>query len=450
MITITGICVLLTLAFLLLQNRTTISNLVLNPFFWVCLAYIRFFSFADISESIALRADLANLLGFTIFSVSYYLSKRIARKDVLKKIALTISAPNNLNTHSKKIIDFYLSRTVIFILIILTGLWAFLEIYINILAFGGLNASLVRFYVGIPIQESSSLLFRITNFLFIVPLWTLVAFRIHSETTNQKFFKLFFWFVFFLVTLLMIPKGTVGYVLFPALILLFVDAVLIKKKLLIAYSYKTYFVLFVSLFIIGVFLLSVRGEYYEGPAGVLNRLYMLKTEELKENFLKAHSNVFDNVVVAFNNYGRSDDLPYFYSLYALLVNPIPREIWPEKPYGFGRILALSAGASEESGVSFAAGIAGEGYANGGWLGILLIAAFVGTLCGFFAKFCIVLIEMPSTIHALLSFQAWYAAQHFVRGDLLSAWAQSVYPFVITIILVYLAKIVVLVLRCKWL
>ena len=114
-----------------------------------------------------------------------------------------------------------------------------------------------------------------------------------------------------------------------------------------------------------------------------------------------------------------------HSLYTLVVNPIPRAVWPEKPVGFGAVLAhyyrtgtFDPRLSEAellSGWSVAPSAVGEAYANFGPFAPL----FVGVGLWMLARWAERLVRQRSpsreVAYYLLAFQAFM----LVRGDLLS-------------------------------
>ena len=83
---------------------------------------------------------------------------------------------------------------------------------------------------------------------------------------------------------------------------------------------------------------------------------------------------FDNLVRVVQLYPDRDRYLYGWSLLALVVNPIPRSAWPEKPYGFDRLLVEELGQAAYRGHSVSPSLAGELLANFGYLG-----PFVGYL-----------------------------------------------------------------------
>lgn len=139
--------------------------------------------------------------------------------------------------------------------------------------------------------------------------------------------------------------------------------------------------------------------------------------------------IADKIAFCFERYGPGSFLG-LHTPYSIMVNPVPREFWRTKPVNFGTLLAWEWGYHSDSGVSLAAGIAGEGYAGCGYLGIIILAILVGALCGMLAKMGIVALRQPNTIHVLLGLLFWRASTLFVRGDMLSAWGAGLYPIVL--------------------
>jgi hypothetical protein len=431
--TITGLFASLFLIALVFKWRHRIHLLILDPFFWICLSYIRYFGFADIQRSSALMADLANVIGFLVFTTLYFLSRRFVTKGTVFAISAYVwPIRSRIKIIGRQHRTLPLRRGAIMAMLIVCGSWAILDIYTNIIAFGSLDAALTRFYVGRPDTEVLAGTARIVNMLFISTVSIMIAFRIDGISSENTRSRWLFWLVFVVFEIVVIPRATVGYVLYPLLVMIFVDAILVKRLVIHALPYKTYLLTFPFVLAIGFLLLTVRGDHYDNPQDVIKAIDFSSLGEVVTKSGQSHSIVFEYVEKVVDTYGIEKDYLYFYTPYSILANPIPRELWPDKPYGFGKVLAIDAGAGEDSGVSFAAGLAGEGYANGGWVGIVVLTAMIGVLCGFFAKFSSELFLSPSIAHLLLAFQAWLAAQYFVRGDILSAWGQAVYPFVFSL------------------
>jgi len=129
-----------------------------------------------------------------------------------------------------------------------------------------------------------------------------------------------------------------------------------------------------------------------------------------------------------SNYGKSKPFLYGYSLYAMLVNPIPRAVWPGKPQGWGRVLAIEFlfQAPLSEGTSMAAGIGGEAYANGGFVAVVISSMVFGFLFGKMRQGLL-------TARSLLAASVWLTSLTWIpglwRGDWLSNVNRLVYCIV---------------------
>lgn len=82
---------------------------------------------------------------------------------------------------------------------------------------------------------------------------------------------------------------------------------------------------------------------------------------------------------AMRNYGRT--FPYLrgQSYYAVIVSPVPRIFWREKPGGYGAPNAVNLG--YPAGATMSSAWIGEAYANFGWYGIPIVGLLAGVLMG---------------------------------------------------------------------
>ncbi|MFB3139717.1 MAG: hypothetical protein ACE1Z1_00855, partial [Candidatus Acidiferrales bacterium] len=88
---------------------------------------------------------------------------------------------------------------------------------------------------------------------------------------------------------------------------------------------------------------------------------------------------FDNLVRTIELYPDRGRYLYGWSVVAVLVNPIPRSLWPGKPYGFGRLLVEELGLGHYGGLSLSPSLAGELLANFGYLGPFLGYLLLGVV-----------------------------------------------------------------------
>jgi hypothetical protein len=150
----------------------------------------------------------------------------------------------------------------------------------------------------------------------------------------------------------------------------------------------------------------------------------------------------DHIAFIFQYY-EAGNFHYFTSFYAIAVNLIPRALWPEKPVGFGKQLAWLQGYSKENPTSVAAGIAGEGYANGGWLGLILLSLLVGAFCGLCAGVAFWGFRNGNILDIFLSLLFFAPSISFIRGDMLTAWGTTVYPLIAVLLLLVALRFLVL-------
>lgn len=196
---------------------------------------------------------------------------------------------------------------------------------------------------------------------------------------------------------------------------------------------------------VGVVLLSVRGGDYENFGDLLDAVQEITVLSATKETEGSHSIVFFYTDYAVKTYGESKEFLGFHTLYTIAINPIPRSLWEGKPIGFGKLLAIDQGAESDTAISFAAGIAGEGYANLGWPGVLFLALFIGGVSGIYAKIFDVLSKSSYLSSLAIAFLALQASISFVRGDMLSAWAASIYRIISFVLILVVLKILIRVL-----
>jgi hypothetical protein len=185
-----------------------------------------------------------------------------------------------------------------------------------------------------------------------------------------------------------------------------------------------------------IVLMAIRGSAFETPSDVIDTITNETVGNGIEGIEGGHNILNEKVARCLELFG-NDNRPFLwgYTFYSIAVNLVPRELWPGKPVGFGRLLALEDfessdnGQAEVLGTSYAAGLAGEGYANGGLLGVVVMSMAFGVVCGFAGKIALVAFRSDNAVHMGVGLLYLQAASGFVRGDMLSAWDTSVYPIV---------------------
>jgi hypothetical protein len=221
----------------------------------------------------------------------------------------------------------------------------------------------------------------------------------------------------------------------PLFAIILTDTVFYMKKVIKRYSMFTIGVLFLVSFTLIIFLSSIRSTYFSDINDFIDHMSIFAFERTDFDISAFGGNLFDDTKYVYDHYGRSQEFLYGHSLYTILVNPIPRSLWQNKPIGFGKLYAESRGYPRSNPTSLAAGIAGEGYANFGILGIAIFAIIFGSLCGAAAKVSFICFAYGGILHIPMGFFAFNISRSFVRGDMLSAFGSSVYPFFLYIILI---------------
>jgi oligosaccharide repeat unit polymerase len=111
-----------------------------------------------------------------------------------------------------------------------------------------------------------------------------------------------------------------------------------------------------------------------------------------------------------------------YSLYGIVVNPVPRAIWPQKPIGFGRLASILYDRNPNSTLGLS--LPGELYANFGIPGCLTGMFLFGLATALVSSWHARQRGDPCAlvIYVLLAEYAWFA----VRGDMLDAASPVLY------------------------
>jgi len=93
--------------------------------------------------------------------------------------------------------------------------------------------------------------------------------------------------------------------------------------------------------------------------------------------------------------------------------------------------------AEEYDISFAMGVAGEGWMQGGWISMIYLSSFFGLLAGFWAnmtKFCF---QKKNYFYAIVGLMTLNALMLLNRGDMLSAFTQGTYPILFFFIIAFI-------------
>lgn len=346
-------------------------------------------------------------------------------------------------------ITFNLRSTVIISgIVFLIAFWRW-----RIQLYGSFTDAVFAMYANLPDVEVRPLIERFcVNFYPL--LCVLLAYRlflIAIERTKQ-WLSMTEISLIMLIMLSQMTTGNRGRTFFIPL--LFVMAILIAKCLTnrhLIFSIVKNQLTVLSILLIGLFLTLaltiVRGNEY----GSINEIYhdinassmITGVEQLFQQSEDQSNTVPYCVEMSMETYGSNDSfLGLGYTPYVIATNIIPRQFWSSKPNGFGRQLVIDYYGNFETKHSVGASTFGEGYAAWGYTGGFLYTYLFAFIAGIAAKFFLVLIK-----HACDYIECWFFALLFfhmstlyVRGDMLSAWAQSVYPILILVVINFALKL----------
>lgn len=143
-------------------------------------------------------------------------------------------------------------------------------------------------------------------------------------------------------------------------------------------------------------------------------------------FNGAFGNAENLVWLASND--RSWDLLYGKTIYAALVNPIPRSLWPDKPFGGGpelrnMIYPGSYTLDGENLTSYTTGLPTEGYMNFGLLGLFLFGAFNGACLAWARNIYARQSSVTPLGVVMYSYSVFMFAFGFLYMELLGGWSR---------------------------
>jgi hypothetical protein len=163
--------------------------------------------------------------------------------------------------------------------------------------------------------------------------------------------------------------------------------------------------------------------------------FQLETSGDAESFLQEDAITVS--LLCIEEFHRNGDPDYFHTLRFVLSNPIPREIWPEKPQALGESLPESLGEFSDGYVNWGPGIIGNAFHDGG----LWMAGIYGLLVGgVFRIFDDILRRQPLNpwpIAMLAAMSPKIVA--YSRGDIAIYTVELVGLTVITVIMMKLIK-----------
>ena len=163
--------------------------------------------------------------------------------------------------------------------------------------------------------------------------------------------------------------------------------------------------------------------------------FQLETTGDSESFLQEDAITVS--LLCIEEFHRNGDPDYFHTLRFVLSNPIPRDIWPDKPQALGESLPESLGEFSDGYVNWGTGIIGNAFHDGG----IWMAAIYGLLVGgVFRIFDDILRRQPLNpwpIAMLAAMSPKIVA--YSRGDIAIYTVELVGLTVVTVIMMKLMK-----------
>ncbi|PMG97744.1 hypothetical protein [Vibrio breoganii] len=389
---------------------------LVDPKYYILLMHVYFLGVVPYELENKLLIEILLLISFVIFYFSFSLSSSAVHTYFLRTVTLKVTDEN----------DFLKNARVGFLLLFII-LWVLFTTIYNAYIFGGLERSLIRFYILKPVNETSFLF----NFLDRIGAKLSIAavFCISLICTKRNCNHGLIFLSVVVVSVGVVPLGTRGnliLLLFSVLVGIGMAKSVSKYKArmpLLTFIFTTVFISFLF-----VFLTNNR------TVNLIENESILFSNELNSSYVETSKDVpivVKYIDITIDDYGVNRDFQYAHTLYAILSNPIPRKYWGNKPVGFGKILATNINNDPDTPISFAASYSGEGWFNGGVIGVVFMSIFAGSVSGVLRSMSLIQTLNGVTIFSLLKYMLFFSSSlMFVRGDMLSGWTSAIYPIVV--------------------
>lgn len=417
---------------------------IIDPLVYIIIIFLFFFGIkkeVELSE----KSELLLLLSFLIFISTAFLSSRMRHKRVVSFI-------NNKNGafHKFSIKPLETRQQLYLFLVILS--YVILDFSFNTWLYGSFDKAVTRFYYRIPEKEDVPTFLTILLFS-LYSLSSLIIFVLSYNSARFKTTSLYLNLSFFALALAAFPRGTRGAIV--SLLIIIVLANIIVKIKENKFNIKT--LLFnIKLILPAIIVLlsflalsSIRNKETDN----LEMLQKTISEMDFSQSQKEYSSIEGDLLLTDHNtcietFGtKVDFLPLDYTLKAIIFNPVPRSLWKSKPVGFGVAMTeVKLGGQDfdyehlaEYKWSNAAGIAGEGWANEGILGVILYSFIMGLYAGLLTKVVYTFLLSDNYVSLLIALLCFLASLLTVRGDILSGITQGFYPILFFVILLVIIQ-----------
>ena len=437
-ITLTGCLVILFLVILILKER---RRVLLDPKMYILAMYWTYWGKV---EKINTQPLWDVMLAFSF--LVYYVTAYCVSWNSKLGIGFYRSLANRM--HWDRPFTPLSSSTQIR-LVICVLFFVIFNLYVNSIIYGSLDYALTRFYVRQALSSVPSYYVTLMGLMTGLAALFIFVLRLSNTLFSQSRIPYYICVILFLIVT--VPGGSRGMVMMLLFITVLADLIAsIKYKIpwrKSIFSFSSIIVLCVSVFFF-FFLSFIRGSEVNNVSDLLVELNSFELEEGREHYTEGETDLMmSDYYYTCEQFGTNKPfLPLWSSASAVIFNWIPRTFWHDKPVGFGRRLAMAKTGRDytdnilaTSGIvvsSFAVGICGEGWANGGLIGVMFYSVIMGIYGGVLIRLYRFLFAQNGYVPLVLAFLFYQASGSYIRGDLLSGITQGLYPIIILSILLF--------------
>lgn len=422
---------------------------ILHPIFLYCAYTIYVYQYVDDRMNVdAFSTNAVILISFMVTMLFYTLFYLMKLPILVKNIqySTNILSFDFIKESSRKI--WYIGTALVFTYVFI-NLWYYAK------SLGSFEQALIRFYAHLSDitlyseNTQSGTILKVLSYLSKLCIAYIGILRIAKHF--GKIDVLTFWVTAAIVVINGFSSGSRGLIALPIMFIVSVDMVMASPKKL---SFPVKLDTSLSI-IIAVALFLLLGQVRNLKFDNINDLMQYAKEErwLKPNNDFSCSKKYDRenniryIDHCLKSYPEKAPFLNFHTFFSILVNPIPRLVWNDKPIGFGKIMALHSFGlwnpepkhMNMTASSFSAGISGEGYSNFGLTGVIIFSAVFGAISGIFAKLSKKLIYSNSAISIIVGLLFLKGSFSFVRGAMLDNLFHTLYPVLMIIIIAKLFK-----------
>lgn len=413
-----GLTCLFLMLSLLVKNKCNIIRLLIMPLFWILLSYFFFFGTYETIE-FPVQYDLLLLLSFSIFILSY----SFARKRRFKQIDnFFYRLVNRKGVSGENVVK----DKFIFVFFIFVLFYCITNLCVNSIIYGSFEAALIRFYSS-PVDDRLYVLMKRAFHFILLSFWPFVFVIRYFCNIYGKKSRLFIISVWLLV-LVSIPAGSRMVAIMPIVLLLMADIIASAvHKVPLMNRLLNYTLMCSFSFFIFLFLTSVRLVKFEDVSDLAIQVESLSYENSSDTYADEKDLMVRDTKLCFDTFGKKVDfLPLFYTFNLFVYAPIPRALMPDKPVSFGLIInAVKNGQLDfdldrivyPGNIDWAAGIAGEGWANGGIVGLVFYSILLGIFSGVFSRLYYKMIVLNNYVAILFALLFFILSFCFVRGSI---------------------------------